>query len=85
MPLDTFVEFPAFRMEVVEDANAVPEICRAFEAVVARRQPGHKVAALERFAFYDRANRAFAHVATGERRLYGNLILKKGIIRPEEG
>lgn len=82
MPLDTFVDCAAFRMAVVDDAAAVPEVCREFEAVVARRDPGHKVAALERFAFYDRANKAFAHVVTGERRLYGNLIMTKGIIRP---
>ena len=52
--------------------------------MVARREPGFKVEALERFAFYERANRAFVHVATGERRLYGNLILTKGIVKPDE-
>ena len=35
---------------------------------------------VERFAFYERANRSFAVVATGETALYGNLILKKGYI-----
>ncbi len=39
-------------------------------------------ASLERFAFYERARRCFAIVATGERRLYGNVILKKGVIPP---
>jgi len=38
---------------------------------------------LERFAFYERARQAFAVVATGARRLYGNVILKKGVIPPE--
>jgi L-fucose mutarotase len=37
---------------------------------------------LERFEFYKRANSGYAIVQTGERRLYGNLILKKGVIRP---
>ena len=37
---------------------------------------------IERFAFYERVKHAFAVVVTGERRLYGNIILKKGIIRP---
>ena len=37
---------------------------------------------LERFAFYAKAADAFAIVVTGERRLYGNIILKKGIVRP---
>ena len=35
---------------------------------------------VERMAFYERAKRAFAVVATGEGALYGNLILKKGVI-----
>lgn len=38
---------------------------------------------IERFAFYDRAKQAFAVVATGEGALYGNIILKKGILPPE--
>ena len=37
--------------------------------------------ALERFAFYERAARAFAIVATGETRIYGNILLKKGVVR----
>ena len=35
---------------------------------------------LERFAFHDRAGTAFAVVQTGETRLYGKMILKKGVI-----
>ena len=84
MPLDTFVEVAAFRMEVVGDAKKVPPVCREFEKVVQRRAPGQTIAALERFKFYERAAHAFAHVATGERRLYGNLILKKGVVSPDE-
>ena len=34
---------------------------------------------VERFAFYERARKAFAVVMTGETRKYGNLILKKGV------
>ena len=40
------------------------------------------IARLGRFAFYDRVKTAFAVVATSERRLYGNIILTKGIILP---
>jgi L-fucose mutarotase len=35
---------------------------------------------LERFAFYERAAGAFAVVATGETRVYGNVILRKGVV-----
>lgn len=83
LPLDTFVDVAAFRMEVVDDAKKVPPVCREFERVVAKREPGMKVGSIERFAFYERAKTCFAIVATGERRLYGNLIMKKGVIRPE--
>ena len=34
----------------------------------------------ERFEFYERAKQAYAIVATGETALYGNVILKKGVI-----
>ncbi len=39
---------------------------------------------VERMAFYERAKKAFAIVATGETALYGNLILKKGVIGTSE-
>lgn len=39
---------------------------------------------IERFAFYERSKQAFAVVATGEGSLYGNIILKKGVLAPEE-
>jgi L-fucose mutarotase len=37
---------------------------------------------IDRFAFYARAKAAYAIIATGEGRLYGNVLVKKGIIRP---
>ena len=36
---------------------------------------------IDRFAFYDRAKEAYAVIATGERRLYANITLKKGVLR----
>jgi L-fucose mutarotase len=39
---------------------------------------------IERFAFYERAKEAFAVIATGEEALYGNIILKKGVLPPEQ-
>ena len=84
LPLDTFVAEACWRMEVAGDAAAEQPIFAEFRAIIARREgPQFKVGSLERFAFYDRASRCFAIVATGERRLYGNIILKKGVIRPD--
>jgi len=36
---------------------------------------------VERFAFYERAKKAYAVIATGETELYANLILKKGVVQ----
>jgi L-fucose mutarotase len=85
MPLDDFVDCAAFTMEPVGDPKSVPEVCRLFGEVVGKRQPGFKTGTIERFAFYDRAEKTFVTIASGERRLYGNIILKKGVIRPEAG
>lgn len=81
MPLDTFVDDPALTMQVVGDPEAVPDAVADFQGIIdgTARHPV-KVRGLDRFAFYDRAATAFAVVQTGERRLYGNIILKKGVI-----
>ncbi len=84
LPLDDFVDAPAARMEVVGDAKAVPPVCKEFQKLVDKAAGKHlELGRIERFAFYERAKAAFALVATGERRLYGNLLLKKGVIRPK--
>jgi L-fucose mutarotase len=80
LPLDTFAEAAAFRMEVVGDPTAVPPICQTFAELVTNLAGPFEVKSLERFAFYERARQAAFIVATGERRLYGNLILKTGVL-----
>ena len=83
MPLDDFVPEAAWRMEVVGDPDAEQPIFGEFRTVIARHEsPTMRLAGLERFAFYERARAAYAIVATGEARLYGNIILKKGVVRP---
>lgn len=80
-PLDTFVPDPANRMEVVGDPGAVPPVVREFQQVVDAAE-GHHVplGRIERHAFYERARRAYAIVATGERRGYGCILLTKGVL-----
>ncbi len=83
MPLDDFVDAPCARMEVVGDAAAEPPVCKAFQEVIDRHEQGRfKLATIERFAFYERARKAFALVQSDERRLYGNVLLKMGVVRP---
>lgn len=81
LPLDDFVDQPALTMQVVGDASAVPEVVQAFDASL-RRHGAAASTSIERFAFYERASRAFAIIATGECRIYGNILLKKGVVRP---
>jgi L-fucose mutarotase len=80
LPLDDFVPEPAVRIEVVGAPDEVPPVCADYAAILARQ--GVTLGKMERFAFYDRSKAAFAVVASGESRLYGCLILKKGVIRP---
>jgi L-fucose mutarotase len=84
MPLDDFADAPCARMQVVDDPDAVPEICQEFQTIIDRAEGGRfQLAKIERFAFYERARQAFAVAQTGETRLYGNVLLRMGVIRPE--
>ena len=81
MPLDTFVPDPALCMQVVDDPEAKPDIILDFQKIIDDTADAPRdIHSLERFAFYERAAQAFAVVQTGERRLYGNIILKKGVV-----
>jgi len=84
MPLDDFVPEAAHRMEVVGKPKAEMPIFDEFRKIIAAREGAKfKLGSLERFKFYEVASQCFAIVATGERRLYGNVILKKGVVKPE--
>ena len=83
LPLDDFVEAPAYAMQVVGAPGAVPAVLSEYQAILDRSAESLvPVEMLERFAFYERARHAFAVVATGEARAYGNIGLKKGVIAP---
>jgi L-fucose mutarotase len=84
LPLDGFVEAPASRMEVVGRPDEIPDVQREVQAEIdaAEGRPW-PMGGIERFAFYERARKAYAVIATGERRFYGCFILKKGVIAPE--
>jgi L-fucose mutarotase len=82
MPLDDFTPAAAFRMAVVDAPDETPPITAEFLRVLAANGYAGPIEAIERGAFYARAREAFAIVASGETRLYGNLILKKGVVRP---
>ena len=78
--LDTYVASAAFVMEPVPGDSFDPQIRQSYEAIVARHWPDvGPVKGNERFAFYERAQAAFAVVMTGDVAKYSNIILKKGV------
>ncbi len=83
-PLDTFVDAPVVRMEVVGNPMALPAIQTEVQALIDQAEGrSWPMGSVERMAFYEQAKKAYAVIATSERRFYGCFILKKGVIAPE--
>jgi L-fucose mutarotase len=84
LPLDSFVEKPALRMEIVGQPAEIPpvqtDVQREIDAAHGKPLP---MGSIERFAFYDLAKKAYCVIQTGERRFYGCFIFKKGVIPPD--
>jgi L-fucose mutarotase len=84
LPLDTFVDDFAARMEVVGRPDEVPPVQVEVQAEVDRAEGrARPMVGVERFAFYDLARQAYAVIQTGERRFYGCFMFRKGVIPPE--
>ena len=85
MPLDTFVDDSAARMEIVGSPDEIPpvqqEVQQAIDVAEGKSWP---MISIERFAFYERAKKAYCVIQTGERRFYGCFAFRKGVIAPEE-
>lgn len=78
--LDTYVDDPVVMMACVPGDEPDPEVEADYLSAIKRHAPGGpQIQFIERFAFYNRAQNAFAVVMTGETRKYGNIILKKGV------
>ena len=86
MPLDTFVDCAAFYMTPVTPALPEQPIFAEFRSLLLRHETApqvrEKLEGIERFAFYERTKSCFGLIATDERRLWGNIILKMGVIMP---
>ena len=84
LPLDTFVDDFALRMELVDQPQEVPPVQREVQAEIDRHEGrARPLLSIERFAFYDAARQAYAVVQTGERRFYGCFLFRKGVIPPD--
>ncbi|PBC05001.1 RbsD/FucU family protein [Mesorhizobium sp. WSM3860] len=83
-PLDSFVNDAAARMEIVGKPNEIPpvqkEVQKEIDAAEGKPWP---MISIERYAFYERAKKAYCVIQTGERRFYGCFAFRKGVIPPD--
>ncbi len=82
-PLDTFVDDAAARMEIVGSPHEIPPVQQEVQGVIdAAEGKSWPMISVERYAFYERAKRAYCVIQTGERRFYGCFALRKGVVAP---
>lgn len=83
-PLDNFVDDAAARMEIVGKPDEIPpvqmEVQREIDAAEGKAWP---MISVERYAFYERAKKAYCVIQTGERRFYGCFAFRKGVVPPD--
>lgn len=81
-PLDTYVDKPVNLMEVMPGDNVETPIWDTYKEIIQKHdnRGAETVGTIERFKFYDEAKKAYAIIATGEKALYANVILQKGVV-----
>ena len=79
LPLDHYSQAQWGLMQTVGD-DPTPPIWASYEQIVTAADPQAHCEHIERFAFYERARGAALTVVTGETALYGNVLLRKGVV-----
>jgi L-fucose mutarotase len=84
LPIDKFVDDPVTVMKPVNSKDPEPPIWKNFRRLLEMNE-GRRIelTPIERFEFYEKAEAAYAVVATSESALYANIILKKGVVTPQ--
>ncbi|BCH17240.1 MULTISPECIES: RbsD/FucU family protein [unclassified Mesorhizobium] len=83
-PLDTFVDDAAARMEVVGKPDEIPAVQQEVQSEIdAAEGKAWPMISVERYAFYERAKKAYCVIQTGERRFYGCFAFRKGVVPPD--
>jgi L-fucose mutarotase len=84
LPLDSFVDKPALRMEIVGQPDEIPPVQIEVQSEIDAAQRGPSpMGSIERLSFYERAKKSYCVIQTGERRFYGCFVFKKGVIAPD--
>jgi len=83
-PLDSFVDDAAARMEIVGKPDEIPSVQKEVQDEIdkAEGKPWPMIS-IERYAFYERAKKAYCVIQTGERRFYGCFAFRKGVLPPD--
>ncbi|MGE4490205.1 MAG: L-fucose mutarotase [Kiritimatiellales bacterium] len=77
--LDSYAD-PLIMMAPTEGDTLDPSVEESYMAAIQKSTPdAPAVQRIGRFEFYERAQKAYACVMTGELAKYGNIILKKGV------
>jgi len=84
MPIDTFTDDAATRLEVVDEPEKILPVMEEVQGQVSRVGGPNPMLSMERFSFYDRARQAYAVIQTGGRRFYGCFAFRKGVLAPDE-
>lgn len=81
-PLDTYKEHPVSLMEVMPGDTVETPIWEEYRKIVSKHdnRGAEAIGQIERFAFYEEAKTAYAIIATGEKALYANIMLQKGVV-----
>jgi L-fucose mutarotase len=79
--LDSYAP-PLIMMAAVGNDALDPTVEQRYRQALFRGAAGPAIERIDRFAFYERARKAFAVVMTGEVAKYGNILLKKGVTPP---
>ncbi|RWK54468.1 RbsD/FucU family protein [Mesorhizobium sp.] len=83
-PLDSFVDDAAARMEIVGKPDEIPAVQQEVQSEIdAAEGKAWPMISVERYAFYERAKKAYCVIQTGERRFYGCFAFRKGVIPPD--
>lgn len=82
MPLDHAVEHPTTLMAVTPGDPYVPTVWEEYRRIgFTHEAKGLREAVIPNTDFYAKGAKCYACVATGEKALYANVILRKGVIK----
>lgn len=79
-PLDPYSDYQVKFMEVVEGDDVKPTVWAEYKEILDKYESNYKIEQIERFEFYEQTKSNSLIVLTGETALYGNVMLRKGVI-----